>query len=117
MTHVYYEAKYNEMDAPKIYKIVDIDGDPANDISTVILLQNSEELNHVTSDIIWSHIENLVAFMNLNAGTLAVSPVGVFPSDGWPVIGWGPMELLNAEINNWWYFLARRDTEPHTHDA
>lgn len=116
MTHIYYEARYNDADAPKIFKIIDIDGDPSTEISTSITLQNSEELDHISNEIIWAHIENLIKYMSSRVEKISITDLAIFPVDGWPVVGWSDLEKLNTEINSWWYFLVRRDTEPHTHN-
>ena len=115
MTNVFYEARYDGSSEPRIYKVVDVDGTEANHVLTAILLENTEEMEHISNDIVWNHIENLVEFMNSKVGSLSITPIGTFSDDGWPVAGWNDIDKLNTKINNWWYFLTRRD-ESHTHD-
>jgi len=112
MAEIFYEAANDGTSEPKIYKVIDLDGNVDNYILTSVPLQNTDELEKISDDIIWQHIENLTSYMASLFGTLSITPLGSYPSNGWPVVGWYEIDMLNSRINEWWYFLSRREKVP-----
>lgn len=107
MMDVTYEAIYDSPNKPRLCKVVTApDGER---VPTALSLSNTEELDHLSEELLWEHMVNLVEYLKEASQRLTMVPVGVQPNDGWPVLGWHEIYRTHEEIMSWWIYVINRD--------
>jgi hypothetical protein len=115
MINVTYETRYDGETAPKICKIVSAEGEPSgSEIVTNLTLSNSDEIENVSNEELWEHMNNLVDFLKVKSADLSLVDQSIYPEEGWPAVGWAYLSTLNDEITQWWVYVSRRDSAPET---
>jgi hypothetical protein len=108
MMNVSYETRYDGSSAPQICKVVTVDNDKS-EVVTVLTLSNSDEISKISSEEIWSHMENMTDYMRIKGGELTLVEIQKYPEEGWPAIGWAYLSQINEELTQWWLYVMRRD--------
>jgi hypothetical protein len=106
---VTYESKFSEGDRPRLCKVVQSEVDETDRVVTTLTLSNTEEINIVNDDIMWEYMSMLLMYLKQEISSLKLTEQGVFPDEGWPVIGWPRIQKLNDEITSWWSYLTYKD--------
>jgi len=106
-----YTAEYDEDAKPFLCKKITADGEV---IRTEITIYNKTELNNLTDELIYDHLNNLVLYIkNDLAAQLEVTPYEQIVTDPWPLIKWHDLSHINEEITQWHEFVYyRKETIP-----
>ena len=104
---VTYEAIHNLPSKPRLCKVVTTP--EGQQVLTALSLSNTEELGHLSEELIWDHMINLVEYLKQASQDLEMVSVGVQPNDGWPVLNWQEIYNTHEEIMSWWVYVINRD--------
>lgn len=105
---VSYESEFDGENKPLLLKVVTSGSDS---VSTALSLSNTHEISHISDDMIWQHMQNLVSYLNSLAGEATLVDQGVSPDSGWPVSGWTEMAKTHEEVIQWWMYVTQRDED------
>jgi hypothetical protein len=106
---VYYETFFEEGVKPTLNKVIRVGSES---ISTAIGVENTEELDNIVSETVYSHMQNMLSYMKSLVSQATLVEIGVLPDEGLPVIGWVDVMKLNEEINRWWLYLYYKNENP-----
>lgn len=109
MAEMTYELRTPAGEKPALCKVVYAD---AEEFVFNLSLQNKDELAGLSDEMIRDHINNLLTYLKEFAGTLEMSPAGLYPSEGMPIVHGLELIQLMDEINNWWTYVEFREEEP-----
>lgn len=104
-----YELRTPVGEKPTLCRVVYADN---SEFVFELSLQNKNELAQINDDMIRGHIDNLLSYLKEFATTLEMSPAGMYPSEGMPIVH--GLELIQQmdEINNWWTYVEFREEQP-----
>lgn len=94
---------------PEIYKKYVVDEEDM--MSAVITVQNKAELESITSDVIYQHLNNLVEYIKEKSLELKMEERGKWPEESWPLLGWALLDNLNEEYSAWWNHVTYLEEE------
>lgn len=105
-----YVFEYDGLQRPKVIKRVELSDNAA--VDTVLNFYNEEEKLLLTTEQVYSHLDNLVQY--IKDRSVLLSPVALtdpLPSDGWHFGGggWAEVEWAKEEILKWWEFVYYKD--------
>jgi hypothetical protein len=101
-----YTAEYDEDAKPFLCKKITL-GEES--IRTEISIHNKTELDNLTDEIIYEHLNNLVLYIkNDLAPQLEITPYGDIVTEPWPLIKWHDLSHINDEITQWHQFVYYR---------
>jgi len=101
-----YTAEYDEDAKPFLCKKITL-GEES--IRTEISIHNKTELDNLTDEIIYEHLNNLVLYIkNDLAPRLEVTPYLQLVTEPWPLIKWHDLSHINDEITEWHQFVYYR---------
>ena len=103
-----YEAVIYETDKPQLCKII---SSQEEKIYTALSLYNIEELVHISDEIIYDHMKNILNYMKNYVQECYLTDPGVYPQNGLPVVGWLTVVRLQEEIMDWWQYVEYREEE------
>jgi hypothetical protein len=101
---IIYEAERKPDLKPEIYKKYVVESEEM--MSAVITVQNKAELENITSDVIYQHLENLVKYIKEKSLNLKMEEKGKWPEESWPLLGWQLLDTLNEEYSSWWHHVV-----------
>ena len=104
-----YESQFLKDDRPRLCKVVHSDSNETDRVLTTINLSNTEEIQNVDEDIMWEYMSMLLDYLKQEISSLKLTEQGVYPDEGWPVVGWPRIEKINNEITSWWAYLTYKD--------
>jgi hypothetical protein len=101
-----YTAEYDEDVKPFLCKKITLGGEV---IRTEISIHNKTELDNLTDEVIYEHLNNLVLYMkNDLSPQLEVTPYRQALTSPWPLIKWHELSHINDEISEWHQFVYYR---------
>jgi hypothetical protein len=101
-----YTAEYDEDAKPFLCKKI-IVGDEV--IRTEITIHSKTELDNISDEVIYQHLENLVLYLkNDLSPQLQITPYMQPVTNPWPLIKWHDMSHINDEISEWHEFVYYR---------
>lgn len=107
-----YELVFNAGEKPTLCKNISTD-DGTESVLTCLTPTNTTELNYFSDEEIWQHMSNLVDFIKYSAQNITVIPIGSWPKDGYPIVGWHEISQLCEEVYAWWRYVLSRDEHVH----
>lgn len=108
MAEAVYELRTPEEGEPTLCKVVYADNE---EFVFALSLQNKTELAQISDDMIREHIDNLLNYLKQYVNNLHMSPAGVYPSEGMPIIHGIDFLKYMEEINNWWTYIEFREEQ------
>jgi hypothetical protein len=101
-----YTAEYNENVKPFLCKKITLGGESIN---TEITIHNKTELENLTNEVIYEHLNNLVLYIkNYLTPKLELTPYEQPLTTPWPLINWHELSHVNDEISDWHQFVYYR---------
>jgi len=101
-----YTAEYDEDVKPFLCKKITL-GEES--IRTEISIHNKTELDNLTDEVIYEHLNNLVLYMkNDLTPQLEVTPYLQSVTEPWPLIKWDELLRINDELSEWHQFVYYR---------
>lgn len=77
---------------------------------TPLNIGNTEEIENLSAETIFAHIENVIKYVDEKLDTMTIVPLDdIFHSEPWPVIGWSEVEWAQNEIVLWWNYIYYKD--------
>lgn len=108
MMEVTYESVYDGESKPKLCKVVS-GASESEKIYTALSVSNFDETSHLSEELIWQHLDNLIEYIKVLAQDLKMVELGMYPNDGWPIINWVKLSTVQEEIMSWWIYVTQRD--------
>jgi len=101
-----YTAEYNEDVKPFLCKKITLGGESIN---TEITIHNKTELENLTDEVIYEHLDNLVLYIkNYLTPKLELTSYRQPLTTPWPLINWHELSHVNDEISEWHQFVYYR---------
>lgn len=105
---VTYEALFLDDGNPALCKVVSTEG---TKVITSLSVNNTHEITHLSDELIWQHLENLVSYIKTSSQEISLVDKGVVPRDGWPLVGWRSVVAAQEEALAWWLYITYRDEQ------
>jgi hypothetical protein len=102
-----YTAEYDEDAKPFLCKKITV-GDEI--IRTELTIHNKTEVENLTDEIIYEHLNNLVLYIkNDLSPQLEITAYQTVITEPWPLIKWHELSHINAEITEWYQLVYYRE--------
>jgi hypothetical protein len=101
-----YVAIYEVGSEPRLCKKIVISG--SDPIYTDIMISNKSELENISDELIYEHMENLVLHIKNLSESIAITPNNMSPTEAWPLNGWHDISHVNENLTEWWSFVFYR---------
>lgn len=77
---------------------------------TAINVGNEAELENLTPEIIYTHMNNCLQYVEAKIDTMSIIKLDESANgEPWPVRGWDEMQWAQNEINLWWQYVYYKD--------
>ena len=77
---------------------------------TPINIGNTEELENLSAEVIYSHMENVIKYLDEKMDTMTLIQLDdIFHEEPWPIRGWSEVEWCQNEIVLWWQYIYYKD--------
>jgi hypothetical protein len=99
---------YGAEKRPSICKV--FTADSGQDVHTAINVGNEAELENLTPEIIYAHMNNCLQYIEARIDTMSL--IGLDESangEPWPVRGWDEAVWAQNEITLWWQYVYYKD--------
>jgi hypothetical protein len=101
-----YVAIYEVGSEPRLCKKIVISG--SDPIYTDIMISNKSELENISDELMYEHIENLVLHIKNLSESIAITPNNMSPTEAWPLNGWHDIAHINDDLTEWWSYVFYR---------
>jgi hypothetical protein len=91
---------------PRLCKKIVIGG--SDPIYTDITISNKSELENISNELIYEHMENLVLHIKNLSKNIKITAENMEPTESWPLNGWHDMSHTNDNLSEWWSFVFYR---------
>ena len=84
--------------------------DSGEESHTVINVGNETELPSIPAEVIYSHMDNVLRYLDAKMDTMTLVQLDELNhGEPWPVKGWSEVEWTQNEIVLWWNYIYYKD--------
>jgi hypothetical protein len=77
---------------------------------TVINVGNETELSSISAEIIYSHMDNVLRYLDAKIDDMTLVQLNELGhQEPWPIKGWSEVEWCQNEIVMWWNYIYYKD--------